>query len=388
MLLFPAILVVWLIGWARQRVDLTAAFSLAWPVVLAMGLLAVWLVVQICLPEPHGSWDFHATLVQLHKTLLYLVIFLLALLVIRTRQELELLCWAIVVAGCLQVMMRIVLEVPGSYVNRNHFAGYLEMSIALAIGLMIARLDSPGYRLGRAKLRGWVITLLSRKVLIRVLIVVLVIGLILSRSRMGNTAFFVSLMVAASFSLLAFRRVNHRIMLFLVSVLVIDVLAMGAFFGIEQLQQRFEELNVEQDGRAFQFEVGLRALQENWLTGVGAGAYYTAAAAWRDERINMFYEHADNDLLQLTVELGLPGAGLMLLMVAVVLVQAFRVQMIRRDPFMKAMGFGSMMGVVSLLIHSSTDFNLQLVSNAGTFVVLLALPFLALTIDRRGSPWR
>jgi hypothetical protein len=54
---------------------------------------------------------------------------------------------------------------------------------------------------------------------------------------------------------------------------------------------------------------------------------------------------------------------------------------------MKAMGFASTMGMVSLAIHSWADFNLQLTANAGTFMVLLALPFLAFTIDsgRRGQ---
>jgi hypothetical protein len=46
------------------------------------------------------------------------------------------------------------------------------------------------------------------------------------------------------------------------------------------------------------------------------------------------------------------------------------------------MGFGAMMGAVSILLHSFVDFNLQMPANALLFVLLLALAQLAMTLER------
>ena len=52
---------------------------------------------------------------------------------------------------------------------------------------------------------------------------------------------------------------------------------------------------------------------------------------------------------------------------------------------MRAMGFSSTMGVISIMLHSTTDFNLQIFANAATFMIILALPYLAISIERRRS---
>ena len=159
---------------------------------------------------------------------------------------------------------------------------------------------------------------------------------------------------------------------------------MGAFFGLDKLQDRFEELNLAEDSRLYQSEITTEMLKVHLLTGVGAGAYYIAAPPYRDERISVFYDHAHNDLLQLPVELGVPGSLFLLVCIGYSFFFALRVQLVRRNVFMKSMGFASTMGLTSLLIHSSADFNLQLVSNAGTFMLFLAIPFLAMSLSRSG----
>lgn len=55
----------------------------------------------------------------------------------------------------------------------------------------------------------------------------------------------------------------------------------------------------------------------------------------------------------------------------------------RRDPLMRGMAFASLMGTIALLIHSTVDFNLQIPANAATFMVILALGWLALNLGRR-----
>ena len=64
---------------------------------------------------------------------------------------------------------------------------------------------------------------------------------------------------------------------------------------------------------------------------------------------------------------------------------ALWVQCVVRDPFLKAMGFPPTMAIIALMLHSSTDFNLQVMANTATFVVLLAMPFVALSVDRHSG---
>jgi FtsH-binding integral membrane protein len=55
----------------------------------------------------------------------------------------------------------------------------------------------------------------------------------------------------------------------------------------------------------------------------------------------------------------------------------------RHDPLMRGMAFASIMGIIALLIHSTVDFNLQIPANAATFMVILALGWIALSLDRK-----
>lgn len=82
----------------------------------------------------------------------------------------------------------------GTFINRNHLAGYLEMTLAIGIGLFIANLEDGKASNWRANLRRWINTLLGPKARLRIFLALMVIGLIMTRSRMGNTAFFSSMM--------------------------------------------------------------------------------------------------------------------------------------------------------------------------------------------------
>ncbi|NND60090.1 MAG: hypothetical protein HKN49_07460, partial [Gammaproteobacteria bacterium] len=54
-----------------------------------------------------------------------------------------------------------------------------------------------------------------------------------------------------------------------------------------------------------------------------------------------------------------------------------------RDRLMQGMACGLSMAIVSLLIHSAVDFNLQIPANAATFVVILAMCWLTRWLGHR-----
>src|SRR6185295_10571752 len=106
---------------------------------------------------------------------------------------------------------------------------------------------------------------------------------------------------------------------------------------------------------------------------------------YRPEKIVNYFDYAHNDYAQFAAETGLVGLGIMGLFVVITLAAALIAQWKRRDPLMRGMSFACIMGVTSILIHSWVDFNLQIPANAMFFMVLLALGWIALFLDRRDS---
>jgi len=79
--------------------------------------------------------------------------------------------------------------------------------------------------------------------------------------------------------------------------------------------------------------------------------------------------HAHNDYAQFAVEFGLPAFSLLGAWVALTTYQAG--QLLRsRDAYFAGLGFAGLFMLVWLLIHSGTDFNLQIAANAATVMVL------------------
>ena len=103
----------------------------------------------------------------------------------------------------------------------------------------------------------------------------------------------------------------------------------------------------------------------------------------RPEKVVNFYDYTHNDYAQFAAEAGLLGLAMMGLVVAMSLGAALRAQWVRHDPLMRGMAFASTMGITAILIHSWVDFNLQIPANALLFMVILALGWISLHLDRR-----
>ncbi|MDA9286013.1 O-antigen polymerase, partial [Pseudomonadales bacterium] len=172
------------------------------------------------------SLDRHATGSQWLKTVSLFEVFFLAMVLVDSRQDLKKLVTALVLAGTFQAVYGSLMTITGTeyiwnqpktasggvatgtFINRNHLAGYLEMSLALGLGLLIANLEDNRAVSWRQFFRRIVATLLGEKARTRVYLALMVIGLILSQSRMGNTAFFASMSISGLLGLFLFRNAS------------------------------------------------------------------------------------------------------------------------------------------------------------------------------------
>ena len=423
-----ALLIAWLALWTIGRVRIPDALLKAWP---AFAILGVWLlhVAITIVPLPPGwvevlspeaarmqhltdaigvkratmtlSIDPWASQAFLLKSLAYAGVFFLALALVNTRERVLALARVLVYSAVIHAVYAVLMhladvtgehfgtvirhgpQASGVYVNRNHFAGYLEMMLAIGIGLLIAGLSDRRADTWKKFLSHMLEWILSPKMVLRLSLCVLVIALTTTHSRMGNTAFFSALLIAGVIGIMLSRHATRNTVILLASLVAIDLFIVGSWFGVEKLAQRIEQTTAaEVEEREEPAAYTLPMIKDYPVFGAGPGSFYGAFPRYRPEKITAFFDHAHNDYAQFAAEAGLVGLGLMGLLVAMTLGVALMAQWQRRDPLMRGMSFACIMGVTSILIHSWVDFNLQIPANAVFFVVLLALGWISLNLDR------
>ncbi len=415
-----AVTAVWLIGYALGYVRLTRVFRKALPILL---LLLLWLVLigfqlmplpraiiqsispaSVVVHDLVGSTsplvpvtvDPYATQSFSLKSLTYCLVFALALLLIDRRGRLRLVAQVIVLSGLFQALYAALLflsgtpapffeSAPGSatgtFINRNHLAGYLEITLAVGIGLLMAQLGGPEVRGWRQRLREWLRTLIGPKMRLRIYLAIMVIALVLTHSRMGNSAFFSSLLIAGVISLAVSRHATRSTIVLLSSLIIIDLFIVGTWFGVEKVAQRIEETQLDQDVRGSANPHIIEYWRDYPWLGSGGGTFYEVFPKYRRGDVHAYLDHAHNDYLEFAAETGAVGFLLLGGFVLASACAALWAQCRRRDPLMRGVAFGSLMAIIAFMIHSAVDFNLQIPATAMTFMLVLAFAWLALWLD-------
>ena len=423
------LLAAWLVLWALGFAHVSHALRRSWPAWVVLGL---WVALQASeiVPMPRSmveslnpeaarmeslveelgvhretmtlSVDPNASRVSMFKTLAYLAIFFLTLALVNRRSRLLWLARVLVYSAVVHSVYAVVLHLGnvqemqfgflmehgdsavGTYPNRNHFAGYLEMMLAIGIGLLIADLSDRWADSWKKFVRHLIDWILSPKMVLRLSLCVLVIAMTTTHSRTGNTAFFASLVVAGAIGIALSRYATRNTVLLLASLVAIDLLIVGSWFGVEKLAQRIEATTA-QDVREREEPAAytLALIKDYPVFGAGPGSFYVTFPRYRPEKVVAFYNHAHNDYAQFAAESGILGLGIIGTFVVMSLGAALLAQWRRRDPLMRGMSFACIMGTTAILIHSWTDFNLQIPANAVLFMVILSLGWISLHLDRR-----
>jgi O-antigen ligase len=118
------------------------------------------------------------------------------------------------------------------------------------------------------------------------------------------------------------------------------------------------------------------ALRDFPVLGTGGGSFHIAFVPFQPSELRGYFDHAHNDFAEFMIETGLIGIGLLSAIVLASLYHVLRVLLVRHNRFARGMAFGSLMGIVALMIHSFVDFNLQIFSNSLFFLIILSIPYL------------
>ncbi|MFZ6848611.1 O-antigen ligase family protein [Undibacterium sp. RuRC25W] len=381
----------------------------------------------------HLSLDVYQSRLMLGLTTSYLSVFMLCLLLVRDAERLSLLMSVLVWSGLFQAIVGVFLfsigahyrlffvdiiheNVIGTFVNRNHFAGYMEMTLAVGIGLMIAKLGrgGPGHSGWKSRVVAALTFVMSPKMRLRLMLVVMVIALVLTRSRMGNSAFFSAMLIVGVITIVLSRRTAPATATLILSLVIVDVFVIGTWVGLDKVVSRLnrteivaasgapvkgiaangsasgsasaaaqiipeapQEESVEQ--RSLPAKYSLAMIKQFPAFGTGAGSFYNSFNRYRPPEITDYFDHAHNDYVELMCDLGI-GAWFLFLLTGMTLWQSLRAMRVRQLSIARGAAFGTAMSIVALAIHSSVDFNLQIPANALTFVIILSLAWIAMKL--------
>ena len=265
----------------------------------------------------------------------------------------------------------------GTYINYDHFAGLLEMTLPFALACAYDQYQRiPPSRRGLGHLR----SIFGREefhklVLWLFLAVVFLLAIVFSESRMGLISAIVSVLLLVILVAASGRQRISAAALALV-FLTAGVCA-ALWIGPEPVIARFETL-----GQQYAAPAGNRwAIWKDtvqlieghpWL-GTGLGTFSIAYSAVQTAFAGRFVNHAHNDYLEFASELGIPAALLLFGAVFYVLLQSARSFHGSDSGFEKTVALGCFASLFAISLHSLTDFNLQIPANALLFVIVLGL---------------
>jgi putative inorganic carbon (HCO3(-)) transporter len=328
--------------------------------------------------------DLSASLTAWLKSLANVLLFLLTLLLVDSRQRLKALAFVLVLSGLGQAVYgSLALAAAGggvahgTFVNRNHYAAYLVLCLSVGIGLLVASMGRPAGTVSwRQRLRHIGTLILSGKAPLRIFLANMVIALVLTHSRMGNASFLASLLVTGTVALFLMKEMPRPETLLIASLIVIDIVMIGSWVGIERVKERIAGTTLAQESRDEFGLYSLRMWRDYPLFGAGAGSYASVFPRYREgEAGRGLLEHAHNDYLEFLAEYGILGAVLPAGVVLLALWNAIITLHTRRSQFARGIGFGALMAITAMLIHATVEFNLQIPAYAATFLVILTIPW-------------
>jgi O-antigen ligase len=264
----------------------------------------------------------------------------------------------------------LVSAVTGTFINRNYFAGYLLMVIPLSVGYLFSK-DS----FQKARFMNWrhrLSSLDGKTLLIAFSIIVMIIGLLFSASRMG----ILSLLLSFSFIVFFFKDRERRERKFSGSLVLILGLALlwAAWIGLDAVISRFFTTSEDFKGRWMIWANTFQILRNFPLFGSGLGTFSQIFPMYRSFHIQGFVTHAENDYLQLASEVGFIGIGLLLILFIFLffkIVSGIR-SLSPWEP-QRFIRIGGLVGILALMFHSLVERNIQVPANAFLFTFILAL---------------
>jgi O-antigen ligase len=362
-----ALLLVW--AWkALTASELKLVWNpLLWP------LLGFWLVAALQLAVGITPVPF-LTRIELLKYSALLALFFLCVQSYRTRAHWRNFVWFLVSLGFAVSLFAILQHftfngklywlrelqyggIPfGPYVNRNHFAGLMELLIPPGLAMQIVGAER------RDQLP--LITLFT----------LLPIGaLFLSASR-GGIISFVSEVVFLTILIVARRR--EKKVLGAAALILILATILVSWLGIGAALDRFatyKKLETSEGRRVEMQHDSLRIFQDHRVLGTGLGTLQEVFPLYETFYDGLVVNHSHNDYIEALAETGAVGGLCGVFFLAFLFWTSWKILSLEGDPRSFAYHAGALVACLGLLVHAGVDFNFHIPSNFLIFLLQSAL---------------
>jgi O-antigen ligase len=253
----------------------------------------------------------------------------------------------------------------GTYICANHLAGFLEMILPLALGYTLV---------GREKA--------LTKIFLGYAALVVLTGIAATASRGGWAATVLAL------AFLCGALLSHRTYRLPALALLIVLVGGGIFmttrttFFKARFNQAFSSGKVELSTRYEMWDAAVRMWRDHFWVGVGPGHYDLRFRTYRPASVQLQPERAHNDYLNTLADWGVIGATLVagaFVALGIGVVKVWKNVRRGESDFSSnlsnkfAFVLGATGGLLALLAHSATDFNLHIPANAMLAISLMAL---------------
>jgi len=269
-------------------------------------------------------------------------------------------------------------EATGTYINHNHFAGFLELVIPFAAMMVFYNLQ-PMSAHGvseRRRLHGGRFSLSLHPAILfyAFLVILLLMAVVFSRSRMGIFSVLASLILMAFLGRLGGGR---RAWMVITLLVIACSMTYAVWIGLNPVISRFEVLapsaREDPSGRVALWKQARGIIRDYPTVGTGLGTFAVAFRRYQTTSLELLVDHAHNDYLEVTADMGILGAPLLFVPIFGLLFKMILAYVDARNPYRRSVLLACIGGSAALLIHSVADFNLQIPANALLFAVILGI---------------
>ena len=271
----------------------------------------------------------------------------------------------------------------GTYINKNHFASLISMALPMLLALWAIEM------LPVVTHRGEVLREHPRNADLKfalraafsVLTLVLLLALLLSRSRAGISAGM--LVFALAIVALVWRSATAQVKVVLAMV-ALGALLLAGSVGLTPVLTRFAPDEIAQNaGGRWQLMAGSLAAALDFMPfGSGLGTFADVFRRYQGGGLIGFADHAHNDYLEILVELGIAGAGVIVLFLVAYAARWPAILRRRDSRRLRFLQTAAGLGMLAMLVHGLFDFNFHIPANAIYFSMLAGMFFFTPAEDR------
>ncbi|MDP2898403.1 MAG: O-antigen ligase family protein [bacterium] len=412
-----AMAAVWLVGFAIGGQGVRLRFPLGIPIALFSALVFAQLLPHIVGASSSSSdgnaWqklsttNFFVTKTAFIKLLCYVAFYLCLINTMTSRRQIVRVLVVMVLIGFAVSFLGLLQRISGTdkvfwlikarssrfmgaFINENHFAGYMELIIPLAIAFMLRHL----LRIKESGWRGVVASEdLHKAILFGFLAIIMIVSVAVSQSRGGLIGLLGSLVAMA---ILLLCRQLHRRRAWVIVVLLTLSFLMLAWLGLSELLKTWGTFGDIPADSSFKRRVEVsedtwRASKDYPIWGTGLGTFETVFPVYgtleyrqitRDRGRLLTTPHAENDYVQSLLETGWVGMTICFVGLVLFFGIAIKTYLTRRRRSISIPAMGGAASVFAICVHSVCDFNLRIDANVFLLVTIVAMVMSLSRVER------